>query len=222
VRAGQAIEPLDRRMDELGVGREGDGLGLNGSVHRHPLEVARPQRTGLVRDPQALGQQKLQLVAEPLAPVAEVRTLVRELVLEKLKAGEVLEIRVIAPALTDAFVRQAVDVLEQQQPDDETALDPRPALVAVERCDLAIDPVPVDLAAKLHQLVFQVDDLIQPGAKQIAFLCRLRLLRSHRSPPLQPRNHDRRFEGILKIKFASFRGLKPQKPAISKPPSPEN
>jgi hypothetical protein len=51
VRASQPIEALDRRMDELGVGREGNGLGLNGGVHRHPLEIARPQRAGLVRHP---------------------------------------------------------------------------------------------------------------------------------------------------------------------------
>src|SRR5262249_57967498 len=74
---------------------------------------------------------------------------------------------------------------------------------------------------ELHQLVLQVDDLIQPGAKQIAFPRCLRLLRSHPSPPLRRRNHDRRFEGIFKIKNASFRALKPQKPAISKPISSE-
>ena len=51
VLAGQAVEPLDRRMDELGVGRKGDGLGLHGGVHSHTLEIAHPQRTDLVRDP---------------------------------------------------------------------------------------------------------------------------------------------------------------------------
>jgi hypothetical protein len=45
LRTSQAIKPLDRRMEELGVGREGDGLGLNGSIHRHPLKVDRS--TGL-------------------------------------------------------------------------------------------------------------------------------------------------------------------------------
>jgi hypothetical protein len=51
--------------------------------------------------PQALGQQELQLVVEPLTPMAEVGILV----LEKLKAGEVLEVlRVVHPALTDILV----------------------------------------------------------------------------------------------------------------------
>jgi hypothetical protein len=57
---------------------------------------------------------------------------------------------------------------------------PGPALVAIERRDLAIDPVPVDLGGELHQLVLHVDDLLEPGAKQIIFPRRLRFLRSHR------------------------------------------
>ena len=39
VTAGQAIEPFDRRMQQLGVGREGDGLPLHRGVDRDPLEV---------------------------------------------------------------------------------------------------------------------------------------------------------------------------------------
>jgi hypothetical protein len=57
-----------------------------------------------MRNPQALGQEKLQLGAEPLAPVAQVRALVWQLMLEELFAGEVLEIRVVDPALADGFI----------------------------------------------------------------------------------------------------------------------
>lgn len=67
-----------------------------------PLEVLRAQRARLMRHPQALGEQKVQLVAEPLAPVAQVRALVREGVLEKLLPGEVLEIGVVDPALAES------------------------------------------------------------------------------------------------------------------------
>jgi hypothetical protein len=91
VPARQTVEPLDRRMQQLGVGREGDGLWLYRGVDRDPLEVAAAQGAGAVRHLQALGQQQLQLLAEPLAPVAQVRALVREGVLEELLAGEVLE-----------------------------------------------------------------------------------------------------------------------------------
>jgi hypothetical protein len=40
-------------------------------------------------------------------------------------------------------------------------------LRAVERRDLAVDPSPIQLASKLHQLVLHVDDLIQAGAEQV-------------------------------------------------------
>src|ERR1700689_3806144 len=116
---------------------------------------------------QALGQQQLQLVTEPLAPMAQVRALVREGVLEELFAGEELEIRVVDPALAYPFIRQPVNMLEQQQPDHEAGLDPWPAVLAVERRDLAVDPVPIDPAGKQDQLVLHVDDLLKPCPEQI-------------------------------------------------------
>ena len=164
--AGQAVEALDRRMQQLGIGREGDRLGLHRGADRDPCQVLRPQCAALVRDPQALGQQ--QLVAQPLASVAEVRALMRKLMLEELFAREVLEIRIMDPALTHTLVGQAVDVLEQQEPDREAGLDPGPALVAVKRRDLAVDPLPIKLAGKLHQLMLHVDDLLEPRPEQIA------------------------------------------------------
>jgi hypothetical protein len=59
-------------------------------------------------------------------------------------------------------------VFEQQQPDHEPCRDPGPALVAVERGDLAVDKVPIDLAGKLRRFVLEVDDLVQPRSEQIA------------------------------------------------------
>lgn len=41
---------------------------VHGGIDRDPLEVLAAQRAGFVRYPQALGQQQLQLVAEPSAP----------------------------------------------------------------------------------------------------------------------------------------------------------
>src|SRR3984885_15057285 len=112
--------------------------------------------------------------------MAQVRALVREGVLEELFAGEELEIWVVDPALAHPFIGQPVNVLERQQPDHEAGLDPRPAVFAVERCDLAVDPVPIDLAGKQNQLVLHVDDLVQPRPEQIVRSRRLVLLRSHR------------------------------------------
>src|SRR4051812_17791614 len=113
--------------------------------------------------------------------MAQVTSLVREDVLEKLLAGEELEIRVVDPALAHPLVGQPVNVLEQQQPDHEAGLDPRPAVLAVERRDLAVDPVPVDPAGKQSQLVLQIDDLVEPRPEQIVRTRRLVLLRPHRS-----------------------------------------
>ena len=122
---GDTVEPIDRRVQQLGVGREGDVLGLHRGVHRNPHQVPGPQRAADVRHPQALGQKQLQLVAEALPPVAQVRALVWELVLEELFPGEVLEIRIVDPALAHAFIGQSVYVFEQQQPDRKARLDPR-------------------------------------------------------------------------------------------------
>ena len=131
-------------------------------------QVPGAQRATVVRHPQALGQQQVELIAQPLAPVAEVRALVQEAVLEELFPGEILEIRVMHPALAHALIGQAVDVLEQRQPNHEAGLDPRPTFVAVERRNLAVDPRLVDLARELHQLMLHIDDLLERGPEQIA------------------------------------------------------
>lgn len=73
-----------------------------------------------------------------------------------------LKIRIVDPTLAGAFVGQPINVLEQQKPDYEPGLNARPAIVAVERRDLTVDPRPIDLAGELHQLVLHVDDLIEP------------------------------------------------------------
>ena len=95
------------RMQQLGVSRERDRLGLYSGVHRDPFDVAGAQCAGRVRHAQALSQEELELVAEPLSPMAQVRALVRECVLEKLLAGEVLEVGVIDPAGLSQRTRRA-------------------------------------------------------------------------------------------------------------------
>jgi hypothetical protein len=51
VLAGHAIEPPDRRVQQLGIGREADVLGLHRGVDRDPLKVTGPQRAAFVRHP---------------------------------------------------------------------------------------------------------------------------------------------------------------------------
>jgi hypothetical protein len=99
------------------VGWEGDVLGLHGGIDRDPRQILRPQRPALVRHPQALGQEDFQLAAQALAPMAQVRALVRKLVPEELLSGEVLEVWIIDPAFAHPFVGQSVNMLEQKKPD---------------------------------------------------------------------------------------------------------
>src|SRR5262249_51435954 len=68
------------------------------------------------RHPQALGQEKFQLAAEAFAPMAQVRALVRKLVLEELISGEVMEVWIIDPAFAHAFVGQSVNMLGKKSP----------------------------------------------------------------------------------------------------------
>src|SRR5256886_16931334 len=98
------VSPLNRGVQKLRIGREGDVLGLHGGIDRDPRQILRPQRPALVRHPQALGEEKFQLVAEALAPMAQVRALVRQLVLEELLSRAVREIRGIDRALARTFV----------------------------------------------------------------------------------------------------------------------
>ena len=100
--------------------------------------------------------------------MAQVGAFMWELMLEKLLPGEELEIGVIDPAFAHGFVGQPVNMLEQQQTNRKPRRDPGPALVAVERGDLTVDKIPVDLAGELRQFVPEVDDLDQPRSEQIA------------------------------------------------------
>src|SRR5256884_7578030 len=147
---GSRVSPLDRGVQKLRIGWEGDVLGLHGGIDRDPRQILRPQRPALVRHPQALGQEKFQLAAEALAPMAQVRALVRKLMLEELLSSEVLEVWVIDPAFAHAFVGQSVNMLEKKKPDHKLCRNSRPATVAVQRRDLAVDELPVDLARELH------------------------------------------------------------------------
>ena len=104
--------------------------------------------------------------------------------------------------------------LSNNSPDHEAGLDPGSAILAVERCDLAVDPVPIDLAGKQNQLMLQVDDLVQaaPGTdRSIPSSC---ASSAASFPPMHHRIMVRP-ERESTNEIAGFRGLKPQIPAIS-------
>ena len=86
----------------------------------------------------------------------------RELMLEELFAGEVLEVGALDPALAHLLIRQAMDVLQEQQADHEARRHGGSTLLGKQRRNLAIDPRPINLPGQLHQLVPAIDDLVEP------------------------------------------------------------
>jgi len=131
---------------------------------------------------QALGQKNVQVIADALPPMAHAGALVRQLVLEELLAGEVLEIRVLNPTVPNLFVRQAVGVLQHEHADHEPYRFRRAALVGKTSRQLVVEPGPVDLVRQDDKLVFHVDDLIETGAEKIVMARFWWLFRSHLNP----------------------------------------
>src|SRR6185312_15169510 len=98
---------------------------------------------------------------------------------------------------------------------------PGPAVLAVERRDLAVDPVPIDLAGKQNQLVLHVDDLVQTRPEQIVRSRRLVLLRPHR--PLRCTTEswsERKGNPKTKLQGSGVSSLKSLQSQM--PPNPKN
>src|SRR5437870_2693726 len=135
--------------------------------------------------------------------MAQVRALVRKLVVEELLSSEVLEIRVIDPALARTFVGQAVNMLEQKKPDHKPCRNSRPTTVAIQRCDLAVDKVPVDLTRR-----FIAGDQMKALGAYAAH-----------EPPSNPRARDARRQGksglALDAQRKSVREKRPTRQAVS-------
>src|SRR5581483_8246655 len=99
--ADEAAEPRAQQAQLPMVTLELLGMSIARSHHRRMLGDAQ------IRLPQPysafIGQEQIELAAQPLPPMAQVRALMRERVLEEHLAGEVLEIRIIDPALAHAL-----------------------------------------------------------------------------------------------------------------------
>lgn len=101
---GRFAKLADRPLKELGIGREGDVLRLYRGIDGDAGQIALLQGAGVVGNPQAFVQKNIQAVVDALSPMAPVGAPMRQFVLEKFLAGEVLEIGVVHPALPDLFV----------------------------------------------------------------------------------------------------------------------
>lgn len=102
---------------------------------------------------------------------------------KRLLAGEVLEVKIVDPALAHAFVGERIDVLQQQQTDHEAGLGSRPPGIAELVGQFTVEPVSVDRVGQAHKLVALVDDLIEPRPEQITRAALFRLSWSHRCSP---------------------------------------
>src|SRR5260370_418148 len=89
------------------------------------------------------------------------------------------------------------------------------------RRDLAVDPVPIDLAGKQNQLVLQVDDLVQPRPEQIVRSRRLVLLRPHRALRCTTESWSAA-KGNPQTKLQGFGFSSSQSLQSQRPPHPKN
>src|SRR5260370_1830094 len=88
--------------------------------------------------------------------------------LEELLAAEVLEVRVLHPAIAQSLVGKVIRVLEDRQPRHQPRRQRRLArLVGVHPTKLLFQKTPVDRPRQLHQGVVHLDDLVNPSPKQI-------------------------------------------------------
>ena len=103
---GQAVQALDRRVQQLGIGREGDGLGLHRGVDRDPRQVLGPQRTASCATRRLSASSSSSLSPRRFLQWLRSERSCGKRVLEELLPGEELEIGVMHPALAHAFVGQ--------------------------------------------------------------------------------------------------------------------
>jgi hypothetical protein len=192
---GEADQLLQGPMHQPRIRRMRDGLGLHGRVHDDSFQVLRLDRAGLVRDREALLDQRHErLLAQPLPPACQRRAVEGELVAEAQRAAEVvLVIGILEPARAQRLVREVVHVLQDEEPGHEPRQQTGMARPRrTDRSKALIEKAPIDLACEPRQRVTQIDDLIQRGPQQIL----LPLVARSRHPCVSmpktfpPENHD--------------------------------
>src|SRR5260221_12270441 len=104
--------------------------------------------------------------------------------LEELLAAEVLEVRVLHPAIAQSLVGKVISVLEDRQPRHQPRRQRRLArLVGVHRTKLLFQKTPGDRPRQLHQGGGHVDEFVKPRAEQILPAGLPPLAWSHRKSP---------------------------------------
>jgi hypothetical protein len=104
-------------------------------------------------------------------------------VAEEFLAAEVLVIRVLQPAVAQAFIRKIVHMLKNSQTRHQSGRQWRPARqVGVNRSHPLVEEVPINRARQFGQCVSRIDDLIQPGPQKVVLAAIARFPWSHRCP----------------------------------------
>src|SRR5450432_2954542 len=105
-----------------------------------------------------------------MAPARHRRAIEHQPMLEKLLAAEVLVIGVLDPAFAQRLIRQVIGVLEDGQPGHQSGRQRRMAgIIRVDLPEATFQEAPIHRPRQRDQWMLQVDDLIEPGAKQILF-----------------------------------------------------
>jgi hypothetical protein len=129
----------------------------------------RLDRPGPGGDRQAFLQQRLQpFLAHAVAPTRHRRAVEHQPMLEELFAAEELVIGVLDPALAQHLVGEIIGVLEDRQPRHQSRRQWRAArIIRVDRPKPPFQEPPIHRTPQRHQRMLEVDDLIEPRAKQI-------------------------------------------------------
>ena len=131
-----------------------------------------------------LDQRDELLLAHPLAPARQRRTVEHQRVPKELLAAEQLIIGVLDPALAQNLVGKVVHVLEDRKARHQTRRQGRmPRFVRVGRPEPLFQKAPVDRPRQLRQRMAHVDDLIQSGPEKVLLSAVPSLFRPHRESP---------------------------------------
>jgi hypothetical protein len=186
----QPHQLLARPVQKLRIGGERHVLGLHRGVDDHPRQLGGLDCLGPDGNRQAFLDQRLQpFLAHAVAPARQRRAIEHQPMLEELLAAEELVIGILDPTLAQHLVGEIVGVLEDRQPRHQSRRQWRaPRIIRVDGPKLTFQELPIHRVPQRHQRMLQVDDLIEPRAKQIL----LSRLPSFRWPHLVPRQNIQR------------------------------
>lgn len=180
----QLHEPPPGAFIQAAVGGKGDVLLLHRGIHHHPLEADRRDdptcQAGLNRGRQEFLATRF---AQALTPFHQGGRMAGKTVLEEGFSTEKLPVGRLQPVCHDRFVRDAVSVLQVQQPCHQTHRQCRWCSRFTEiRRHGFFQALPVDQRRQTTQFVIRIDQVHQSNLKQIVLGITCSGLGFHQSP----------------------------------------